>query len=149
MNRNILKNILILLLSATAVLSCSEDLTEDLYNPSYKEGYAVVISGTASDMDTSLPIEEIRITLKATEELGNDRMKSYEKSSYTDNNGVFTMEVEGFTNPISVKLTAEDPNGIYQSATHEIPMISWESSYNMEGNRFYVNECSFYLEKKK
>lgn len=138
-----------LLLPATAALSCSDSLTEDLLPPSDQVRYEVVISGTASDMDTSLPIEEIRITLNATEKLGNGKKKSYEKSSYTDNNGVFTMEVEGFTNPISVKLTAEDPNGIYQSATHEIPMISWESSYNMAGNRFYVNECSFYLEKKK
>lgn len=149
MNRNIFKHILILLLSATAVLSCSEYLKADLDDPSDKEGYAVVISGTASDMDTSIPIEEIRITLKATEKLGNGKKKSYEKSSYTDNNGVFTIEVEGFMNSISVDLKAEDPNGIYQSATHEIPMISWDSSYNMAGNRFFVNECSFYLEKVK
>lgn len=148
MNRNIFKHILILLLSSTAVLSCSMEQVH-LGESLAQEGnaFVLVISGSASDLESSLPIEEIRIVLKATEKAMDGTGTVYEKSAYTDNKGMFTMQADGFCNPISVTLTAEDPNGRYESATHEIPMITWESSYNMTGNTFYINDCSFYLEK--
>lgn len=150
MNRNILKHILILLLSSTAVLSCSADYmpAEDVFMQDGKT-FTLVISGSASDHGTSIPIEEIRISLKATETLGKGKTKIHEKSAYTDNKGMFSIKAEGFGNPISITLTADDPNEIYMSATYEIPMVSWDSQYNMTGNTFYINDCSFHLEKDK
>jgi hypothetical protein len=43
-------------------------------------------------------------------------------------------------------ITAEDPNGKYNKASQEIN-ITW-SNINMVDGTFYVNDCSFYLEKK-
>lgn len=151
MNRNILKHILILLLASTAVLSCSPGMVEEieeLKGQTNSNEYNLLISGSASDMDTSLPIEEIKITLTATEKTADGRTTSHEKSAYTDNEGVFTLKINGFKGHVTAVLTAEDPNGNYKSATHEIPLITWDSSYNMSGNDFFINDCSFYLEKK-
>lgn len=151
MNRNILKHILILLLASTAVLSCSPGMVEeieDLKSQTNPYGYNLLISGSASDKDTSLPIEEIKITLTATEKTADGRTISHKKSAYTDNEGVFTLKINGFRGHVTAVLTAEDPNGNYKSATHEIPLITWDSSYNMSDNDFFINDCSFYLEKK-
>lgn len=122
---------------------------DDLKGQTNPFDYSLLISGSVSDMDTSLPIEEIKITLSATEKTADGKTNSHEKSAYTDNEGVFTMKISGFNGHVTAVLTAEDPNGKYKSATHEIPLITWDSSYNMSGNDFFINDCSFYLEKKQ
>lgn len=153
MNRHILiLNTMILLLVSTAVLSCSKaanDIEDIQCSTRPGEPYSLVISGSASDKDSSLPLEEIKITLTAVEKPAKGRETSLEKTSYTGSNGLFTLKADGFRNPVSIVLTAEDPNGRYKTATHEIPLITWDSSYNMDGNSFFINECNFYLEKNE
>ncbi len=128
-----------LLLAMTAALSCNKDIIP--------EECAITVTGTASDLITNQPIEEIKLTMYALEN-GN-----YEKISiqttYTDDDGKFTLEMSGFKNPTSFTIKAEDPDGEYEISTHEIPLVTWSSSYNISQGTFYVNECDFYMKKAK
>lgn len=148
MKRHIL-NILILLLASTAVLSCS-DLVNEIEDVHVQAtSYSLKISGSVSDIESSIPLEDIRISISATEKMVNGKEVETFLTVYTDDKGIFTTSISGFTYPISVILEADDPYGIYMSARHEIPMINWDSHYNMDKGTFYVNDCNFYLEKKK
>lgn len=111
--------------------------------------YSLVISGTASDLDSGLPLEEVKITLLSKETLPKGKILYTEKSAYTDNNGMFKLQADNFHFTISVTVTAEDPNGNYMNATHEVQQISWDSSYNMHGGTFYINDCNFHLKKSE
>ncbi len=130
-------NTLMLLLSVTAALSCDKERMP--------EECAITVTGTASDIITNLPIKEIKLTMYALEN-GN-----YEKISiqtaYTDYDGRFIIEMSGFRSPTSFTIKAEDPNGVYGISTHEIPLVTWSSSYNISQGTFYVNECDFYMKK--
>lgn len=143
MNKLIL-NILILLLASTAVSSCSVEGVGSVQSPN--DTLTFSISGTASDLLTGAPLEEIKITVHAAEYGSKDHLNLVSKSTYTDNTGRFTISAEGFINTTTCLVTAEDPNGIYADASQEIK-ISW-SAPNMQGNTFFVNDCDFYLEKK-
>ncbi len=149
-------NILLLLLSATAVLSCSDGLMQKEELPPYTEpgmddfDYKIVVTGTASDFDTNppMPLEEIKIILKACEQRSENYTIRTDKTAYTDNNGKFAVSMSGFKGPTSFTVNAEDPHGIYQGATHEISTITWENNYNVTDGVFYVNGCDLYLKKK-
>lgn len=148
MKRHIL-NILILLLASTAVLSCSAGMVNELETPKEATGrYKLVISGSVSDMESALPLEDIRIVMRSVEKTDDANPKEYSYTAYTDNKGTFTINIGGFNNPVSVELEAEDPNGMYNPARHDIPLITWDSDYNMAGGTFFINDCNFYLEKK-
>ena len=138
-------NIFILLLASTAVLSCS-DVDSDIFERPDEE-LVISISGTASDLSTGEPIEEIKITVHAAEYGDKDNVNLVSKTTYTDNTGRFSISAEGFSYSTTCLVTAEDPNGIYADASQEIK-ISW-SATSMQGNTFYVNECDFYLEKNQ
>lgn len=138
-------NILILLLASTAVLSCSDVDSDRFERPD--EELVISISGTASDLSTGEPIEEIKITVHAAEYGDKDNVNLVSKTTYTDNTGRFSISAEGFSYTTTCLVTAEDPNGIYADASQEIK-ISW-SATSMQGNTFYVNECDFYLEKNQ
>ncbi len=143
MKENIITSIFTLLLFATAVLSCSVKDFDKIPG----EELSITVTGTASDIDTGLPVEEIKITLHSSEDVvENDKVIS-EKSVYTDNDGKFTIMMSGFSEPSSFTITAEDSNGIYESDIHEIPLVTWESEYNVSGGMFFVNGCDFYLKK--
>lgn len=146
--KKIKEYILILLLASTAVLSCSTAPDMALPDKDMANGAGLVISGIVADMEDGSPLEEIKLTLHAAEISGSDATTIFDKAIvYTDNNGLYTFKAEGFMNPISCIIIAEDPNGVYASANHEIPLISWDSSYNMTGGIFYINECDFHLKK--
>ena len=144
MNKLIL-NTFILLLTTTAVLSCSAGPFFE--NANVETDLELSVSGTASDISTGTPLEDIKVTIHVAEHGQNQNMNLVSKTAYTDNNGKFTISAEGFTNETTCLITAEDPDGMYADASQEIK-IQW-SSVNMEGNVFYVNDCDFYLEKKK
>jgi hypothetical protein len=105
------------------------------------------VSGTASDISTGQPLEEIKITIHAYEKLDGSVANTVSKTTYTDNKGRFTISADGFTNQTTCLVTAEDPDGIYEGANQEIK-ISW-SQTSMLDNVFFVNDCDFYLERKK
>lgn len=146
MNKLIL-NTLILLLASTAVLSCSH-VYMDAEMPADADALLELsVSGTASDISTGQPLEEIKITIHAAEQPDGSETNLISKTAYTDNSGKFTISADGFRNQTTCMIIAEDPDGIYEDAIQEIK-ISW-SSTSMLGNVFYVNDCDFYLEKKK
>ena len=88
-------NILILLLASTAVLSCS-DVDSDIFERPDEE-LVISISGTASDLSTGEPIEEIKITVHAAEYGDKDNVNLVSKTTYTDNTGRFSISAEGFS----------------------------------------------------
>ncbi len=147
-------NTLMLLLFATAVLSCSVNMAYDrdpapeLPESDYA-GFQIMVTGTVADRDSSpaTPLEEIRITLKATENSNDGQPKVSTKTAYTDNKGKFTINMSGFLNPTAFTVTAEDMKGIYETGTHNIPLVTWENNYNMYGATFFVNGCDFHLKK--
>ncbi len=144
--RNVLKNILVLLLSSTAVLSCSVGMVND---PALAPGMdlSITVTGTASDIDTNWPLEEIRIILHAEEAISNGTELLIDKTTYTDNNGRFSITMEGFRSPTSFTISADDPNGVYGGAQIKIPLVTWDFDYNISGGTFYVNDCNFHLKK--
>ncbi len=131
---------MLLLLCATAALSCSAGLEFDMSDAKIERSITVI--GTASDIDTKKPIEEIKVTLHPA----HSDIES--KSSYTDNQGKFTITIDGFTKPTSFTISAEDPKGIYESSTHEISLVTWDLNYSSPDGNFFVNEEHFYLKKK-
>ena len=148
-NKTGMKKAIVYILSAVLLTaftaSCSTGLepVEDLANT----GYTIVISGTAADISTTEPLENVKITLHAAEvvESGEGALES--KSVYTDNRGRFSLEMGGFIRMISCVVTAEDQSGTYASATQEMK-ISWSGpSFNQETGTFYVNNLDFYLKK--
>ncbi len=156
--KHIINIVILLLLSATAVLSCDARLMElpptadddgGYYQPEPDgtASYSLVISGMAIDVRDSRCLEEIKITVTALEQTGEDSTKEHTVITYTDNSGLYSMKMEGFENPVSCTVTAEDPNGLYGPGTHEIPSIEWDSDYNMQDHIFFVNNCDFYLSK--
>ncbi len=150
MNKHI-ANIFTLLLSATAVLSCSAAFDMEIAPPdSYYgdgKGFSLTASGTVSDIDNeNIQLKGIKVTIIASENtLPHATVKS--RSTYTDEDGRYSVTIGRFENPTSFSITAEDPEGIYYSQTSpfKIPLVSWDSDYNMENNVFYVNQCDLYL----
>ncbi len=133
---------MVLLLAATAVLSCSAEMgpLEDSDN---KE-FSITVTGAVSDLETNKPIRDIQITMYALES-NDDESKLTISHESTDESGNFTINMTGFRNPASFTIKAEDPDGIYESSTHEIPLVKWTSSYNVSRGTLYVNDCNFYL----
>ncbi len=145
MKKHIL-NILVLLLSSTAVLSCANELAFE-EGPSGQESsmfFTLTISGTVSDTETGTPLEDIKINIEAFRNMTT----VYNKTAYSDNNGRFVITFDGYRKPSSINATAEDQKGIYQPGNHEI-LIQWDSLYNIEDGIFYINDCDFYLQKNK
>lgn len=138
---------MIMLLSiTTAALSCSMEspANTDLPNENF---YTVVVSGTASDKGNGTPLKGIRIRLHAAEIVSGSDGEVRTTTIYTDERGYFTLTADGFTRPISCTITAEDSNGIYGFARHDLN-ISWSgTSFDEYTGYFYVNDCDFYMEK--
>ena len=148
MKRHIL-NILILLLASTAVLSCSAGMVNELEDIKGQTAeYRLVISGAVSDMESTMPLEDIRIVMTSEEQTEEGKSEKDTFTVYTDNAGLFTINIGGFRYLVSIVLEADDPHGSYRSARHEIPLITWNSNYNMSAGTFYINDCNFYMEKK-
>ncbi len=133
-----------LLLFATAVLSCEH---MDEVSPPGSDNLSVTVTGTVSDKETKRPVEEIRITLHSSDEIIENGKVISSKTVYSDNDGTFTVIMGGYSNPVSFIVMAEDPNGVYESVEIKLPLVTWESDYNVSDGMFYVNGCNFHLEK--
>jgi hypothetical protein len=141
--RHIILNIVILLLASTAVLSCSTGMPGTL-DP---DARTLVISGVTTDSSTDEPLEDVKITLQATEVRKGVIKSKRTVTAYTDNRGSYNITAEGFRNTVTCSISAEDMKGNYQGGTQEIN-ISWSGpSYEKETGTFYVNDCNFYLGK--
>lgn len=138
--RKTIAHIIILLLATTAVLSCSTGFQMDV--PADTAG--IEISGAVTDGETGEPLDEIKITL-TTAQRQDIHTGNILKTAYTDNHGTFTIMAEGADGLRSCILIAEDPDGIYETASQTVN-ITWSES-NMSQGIFYVNDIIFYLEK--
>ena len=140
-------NIATLLSLLAAVSSCSSFSDHDLETG--KKQKNLFISGVAVDIATGNPIEEIQITMTATELYDSHEGRVVTKSTYTNNYGLYTIATEGFSEPLTCIIKAEDPNGIYLPAASQEVKVSWQGmAYDDASNTFFVNECNFYMEKK-
>lgn len=127
--------------------SCSTGLepVEDLETT----GYTIVISGTAADLNTTNPLENVKITLYAAEISDMGDVSLVNKSVYTDNRGKFQLTEDGFYRMISCRITAEDQTSTYASSAQEM-IVTWSGpSFNPETGTFYVNDVNFYLRKEE
>lgn len=139
---------MMMLLSVTmAALSCSMEPFEMGHPEKYDGVYTVVVSGTASDTESVLPLEGIKITLHAAETLIDGKGEIRTMTVYTDNRGRFTLKAEGFTRQIACTVTSEDLNNIYGYGRHDINILWDGPSFDERSGTFYVNDCDFYLEK--
>ena len=137
---------LMLLSVSIAALSCSKGPLDQ--RPAEFEGtYKVVVSGTASDKETTLPCEGIRITIHAAESASDGAGEVHTMTVYTDNRGRFTLTTEGFTREISCTVTSSDMKGVYAYERQDMNIFWQGPSYDAKTGTFYVNDCDFYLEK--
>lgn len=108
------------------------------------ETSGIEISGAVTDGETGEPLDEIKVTL-TTAERQNIKPDNLLKTAYTDNNGTFTIMAEGVEGLSSCILIAEDPDGVYETAS-QVVNITWTQANMLQGI-FYVNDIIFYLEK--
>ncbi len=146
--KKFLFNIFILLFSATAVLSCTVAMDMSMREEEMADMVlSITVTGTTSDVDTNKPIKGIRLTMYALE-TGNYESLFTSETVYTDDSGKFVIKMSGFRNPASFTIKAEDPAGTYEASKHEIPLVTWDSSYSFSHGTFYVNGCDFHMKKK-
>ena len=128
----------IILLSLAAV-SCMKDH----YSMLAGEG-TVIISGVISDKENGAPLKDIKVIYEAFSPKG--KLIST-KTVYTSGEGIYTIESEGYTSEINCTVTAEGTEKGYISSMNDLH-IDWSgSTFSIEKNTFYVNDCNFYLQK--
>lgn len=142
--------ILILLLSATAVLSCSVGIQDAMPPYDYEESpMSILITGTVSDMDSKAPLEGISVKFKAYPDDTSDSPSVVSDRVYTDNRGIFTIHTAAPEYPLLCVLVAEDENYVYDNQTRQI-IVTWSGpSFDNHSNMFVVNDCNFSLTKKQ
>lgn len=149
MKKQLLSNIAALLSVLTAVSSCSTGdihINDDLSDQSSN---TLVITGTVSDLSTGKPLEDIYITLTATELYDSQDGRIVTKSTYTNNKGQYAVAADGFIRPVTCTLNATDKKGVYKDAAPQEVMVSWKgTAYDSANSIFNANGCDFYLEKK-
>lgn len=131
------------------LVSCSAEMMPypEHNNDQLKEGYTVIISGTASDVITAEPLENVKITLQAAEITDDGHGILYTRNAYTDNRGRYELKESGFSKKIICWITAEDQTEKYKSAEAEMT-VSWSGpSFDAKNGIFYANDIDFYLEK--
>ena len=120
-----------------------EDMSEGYYN--------IVISGLVSDVTSNTAISDIQITLEVYHTNSPSILPFITRIVKTDSRGIYLVEDQGFTGPITCKLHAESTENAdveYISASSEI-MVNWnEESIDTETNTLYVNDHNFQLTRK-
>ena len=140
--------ILALIVLATATLSCSKAFLggED----SNLDGdLTIIVSGVASDVATNAPLTGIKVTFAAyPADNSLSVLPLTNKTVYTDGNGVYTVEVKGFSENVTCTLTAESTaqnETAYETMTNKI-LVNWNgNSFDQSKGRFVVNDCNFQM----
>ena len=149
MKKRLLLNIATLLSVLTVVSSCS---VGDVYiddDISGEPSNTLIITGTVSDLSNGEPLEDIQITLTATELYDSQDGRIVTKSTYTNNKGQYALAADGFSRPVTCTLNASDKKGIYKDSAPQEVMVSWKgTAYDSANSIFNANGCDFYLEKK-
>ena len=137
-----------LLSVATAVLSCSIEPNVDLVD---MEGTAprksILITGTVINMEGKA-LEDIAINFKAYPKDNADAAPVSTETAYSNSKGIFSIMADGAEMELLCIVTAEDPDGIYESQNQQI-FVSWKGvSYDQTSNQYIKNDCNFVLSKK-
>ena len=144
-----IKKILALAVVAAASISCSAAFLGD-ETPSLDGDMKIIVTGVASDVDTSKPLPNVLVTFSAFAENSLSVLPLISKTVSTDSKGVYTVEAFGFSQPVTCTLTAESTDetpGEYKTMTNKI-VVKWSgNSYDGFTKTFYVNDCNFQMEK--
>ena len=149
MNKYI-KYILSLMLAAASAASCDVVLLSDDIAKN-EDNLTVVVNGIVSDVASNSTLTGIKITFEAYsgETISGSPLAS--KTVYTDSNGLYTVQAEGFSDAITCIVTAESTNQNeeqYETMTNKV-VVTWAgSSYDMDKGTFFVNDCNFQMRKR-
>lgn len=146
--RTYIFSIAALLSVATAVPSCSVgayDMMPDMEGVG--EGKRISITGSVYSLD-GMPLEDMSITFKSYLQDDMDSAPMIMETVYSNSKGEFSILTKGADTDLFCIVTAEDPNGVYESQTRQI-LVSWEGvSFDRLSNTYVVNDCSFVLNRK-
>lgn len=142
-----------IVLSAVTLLAsaCSYVMLDDKHDNMSEGYYDIVISGLVSDVASNTALSGINITLEVYLTNSPSVLPFITRVVKTDSRGIYMVGEQGFSAPITCKLTAESDKNAdvgYISATNEI-VVSWkEESIDSETNTLYVNDHNFQLKRK-
>lgn len=148
MKRSIIR-IFMALLSTAVILSCSMAFVDN--DSSSLEGACMlIVTGSVSDVEASTPLKDIKISFSAYPQNGSLSKPLFSQTVYSDSNGIYAIEAEGFDEPVTCRITAEstDLDELpYKTAVQEVN-INWsDTGYDAENNRYFINDCDFKLSK--
>lgn len=140
-----LTKIIATLLVSAAFVACNPGFLseQDILNG---DG-VLVINGIVSDQTEGTPVEDIKIVFNAYQSEKSDRVL-LTRTEYTSSKGVYLIRVEGLSENIFCRISAEDEKGIYSSCSTSVN-VTWNgNAYDKGTNTFAVNGCNFHLPKK-
>ena len=146
--RTYIFSIAALLSVATAVLSCSVGVFDAMPD---MEGALpekmISITGAVCSQDGQV-LEDIAITFRSYLQNDMDADPIVTETVYSNSKGEFSILKEGADADLYCIVTAEDPNGVFESQTRQI-LVSWEGvSFDRLSNTYVVNDCNFVLNRK-
>ena len=146
--RTYIFSIAALLSVATAVLSCSVGVYDALPD---MEGALpekmISITGAVCSQDGQV-LEDIAITFRSYLQNDMDAAPIATETVYSNSRGEFSIQIEGADADLYCIVTAEDPNGVFESQTRQI-LVSWEGvSFDRLSNTYVVNDCNFVLNRQ-
>ena len=143
------KKILALTLLAAISASCSMAFLSD-EEAAMDGDLTLVITGVVSDVVTNAPVSDIKVTFSAFAENSLSVLPMISTNATTDSKGIYTVEVFGFSAPVTCTLTAESTEltaNEYETMTNKI-VVNWSgSSFDNASRTFYVNDCNFQMKK--
>ncbi len=142
--------LLFMLLTSTAVLSCSTGLFDkDASAMPSENPRTILITGSAIDSQSGSPLENITISFKAYPYEDPEASPVSTVEVHTNSKGTFSLHAEGATQKLLCILVAKDKEGLYESQTKQV-IVTWTgTSFDRYNNIFIVNDCKFNLEKTR
>lgn len=133
-----------LLLTSTAVLSCSAGAYDMMESPEADMPRSILISGAVSDQNGNA-LEDISVTFLVYPYDDYTANPLFTETAYTNSLGVYTFRCVGIDTPVRCIVAANDLKQTYQSQINEV-IVSWTGdAFDQETNTFVVNNCNFIL----
>jgi hypothetical protein len=139
------------LLSCSLILLDRDTSKQNDETSAPKDNLKVIVNGVVSDIASNSIITGIKITFSAYTDDTTADPPLVTKTVYTDSNGIYTVEADGFSDSITCIITAESTSQNqtqYETVTNKV-VVTWSgSSFNPEENTFFANECNFQMKQK-
>ena len=133
-----------LLLTSTAVLSCSAGAYDMMESPEADMPRSILISGAVSDQNGNA-LEDISVTFLVYPYDDYTANPLFTETVYTNSLGIYTLRCSEINEPVRCIVAANDPKQSYQSQIIEV-IVSWTGdAFDQETNTFVVNNCNFIL----